>query len=348
MHLRARGNRHGDWAAVLPKPLAIACLHRNQRRLAQALGGCPPLFSAGFFASVARQIESNGGVASTTSLIHRRAVLLGLVATAVPTMAVAQGRLHTVGDRLIVTEPLPLPTLRRSRRLRIYLPPSYATQSTRRYPVIYLHDGQSLFDEAIGFRNEEWGVDETLDGLAARHGFEAIAVGIDNDEQMRDLEYNPWDHDHLRRGDGFAYLEDLVTTIKPAIDAGYRTRPEAPHTALIGSSKGGLITHAGLHRHAQVFGLGAILSPAFWVSPLAVLSLSTAEPVRASQRVFVYSGGREELGNIDEICRMYGEQLAGQTDAREILIWPEAEHDVAVWRKVLPLALRFLYQLPPG
>lgn len=285
---------------------------------------------------------------STTSLIHRRTVLLGLVASAAPTMALAQGRLPTVGDRLIVTEPLPLPTLRRSRRLRIYLPPSYVTQSARRYPVIYLHDGQSLFDETTGFQNKEWGVDETLDDLAARHGFEAIAVGIDNDEQMRDLEFNPWDHDHLRRGDGFAYLEDLVKTIKPAIDAGYRTRPEAPHTALIGASMGGLITHAGLHRHAQVFGLGAILSPAFWVSPLAVLSLSKAEPLRASQRVFVYSGGREGLGNIDEVSRVYVDQLDGQTDAREILIWPEAEHDVAVWRKVLPAALRFLYQLPPG
>ena len=263
-------------------------------------------------------------------------------------MPMAQARPRTVGDRLIVTEPLPLPTLGRSRRLRIYLPPSYATQSTRRYPVIYLHDGQSLFDEATAFQNKEWGVDETLDNLAARDGFEAIAVGIDNDEELRDLEFNPWDHDHLRRGDGFAYLRDLVETIKPAVDARYRTRPEASHTALIGSSMGGLITHAGLHRHAQVFGLGGVLSPAFWVSPLAVLSMSTAEPLRASQRIFVYAGGHEGLGNMDQVARIYVEQLRGQTAARELLIWPEADHDVAVWRKVLPQVLRYLFQLPPG
>lgn len=276
--------------------------------------------------------------------VHRRAALLAIAAAALPAPAMAQARPRTVGDRLTITEPWPLPALGRSRRLRIYLPPSYATQATRRYPVIYCHDGQNLFDDASSYAGE-WGVDETLDDLAARHGFEAIAVGIDHGEQLRMQELNPWDHDHTRRGEGFAYLKALVETVKPAIDAGYRTRPEAAHTALIGSSMGGLISHAGLHRHTGVFGLGGVFSPSFWVSPLAARALTAAEPLRSGQRVFVYAGGREGAGMV-EMARGYSDQLRGQPAAQDLLIRPEAEHNERAWRQALPLALRFLFQLP--
>jgi len=276
--------------------------------------------------------------------LHRRASLLAIAAAALPTPAMAQGRLRTVGDRLTVTEPRLLPALGRSRRLRIYLPPSYASQPARRYPVIYFHDGQNLFDDTTSYAGE-WGVDETLDDLAARHGFEAIAVGIDHGEQLRMQELNPWDQDHTRRGEGFAYLKALVESVKPAIDAGYRTRPEAAHTALVGSSMGGLISHAGLHRHAEVFGLGGVFSPSFWVSPLAVRALTDAEPLRSSQRVVVYAGGREGPGMV-ELARAYSDQLRGQPAAQDLLVRPEAEHNERAWRQVLPLALRFLFQLP--
>jgi predicted alpha/beta superfamily hydrolase len=276
--------------------------------------------------------------------VPRRAALLAIAAAALPAPAMALARPRTVGDRLTVTEPWSLPALGRSRRLRVYLPPSYATQAARRYPVIYCHDGQNLFDDATSYAGE-WGVDEALDDLAARHGFEAIAVGIDHGEQLRMQELNPWDRDQTRRGEGFAYLQALVETVKPAIDAGYRTRPEPAHTALVGSSMGGLISHAGLHRHAGVFGLGGVFSPSFWVSPLAVRGLTEAEPLRSSQRVFVYAGGREGPGMV-EMARVYSDQLRGQPAAHALLVWPEAEHNERAWRQALPLALRFLFQLP--
>lgn len=274
----------------------------------------------------------------------RRQLLLAIAASLMGPTAGGQDRPRTVGQRLVVTPPMHLPALGRSRQLRIYLPPSYAG-SQRRYPVIYLHDGQNLFDDATSYAGE-WGLDETLDALAIQ-GFEAIAVGIDHGGPLRMRELNPWDHDHLGRGEGFAYLQDLVQTIKPAIDAQYRTQPEAARTALIGSSMGGLITHAGVHRYRQTFGLAGILSPSFWVSPLAVRSLTEAEPLRDAQRVFVYAGGQEGPGMV-EMARLYDEKLGTQGAAHELLIWPDAQHHEAAWRRVFPLALRFLFQLPPG
>jgi predicted alpha/beta superfamily hydrolase len=274
----------------------------------------------------------------------RRTLLAAFAASLMTATAGAQSRPSTVGPRLIVTPPMHLPALGRSRQLRIYLPPSYAA-SQRRYPVIYLHDGQNLFDDATSFAGE-WGVDETLDALAAQ-GFEAIAVGIDHAGQLRMRELNPWDQDHLGRGDGFAYLQDLVQTIKPAIDAQYRTRPEAAQTALMGSSMGGLISHAGVHRHSQTFGLAGIFSPSFWLSPLAVRSLTDAEPLRDGQRVFVYAGGQEGPGMVD-MARMYDDSIGRQPAAHQLLVWPDGQHNEAAWRRVLPLALRYLFQLPAG
>jgi predicted alpha/beta superfamily hydrolase len=186
-----------------------------------------------------------------------------------------------------------MPGLERTRRLRVYLPPDYAAQPARHYPVIYLHDGQNLFDAATGF-NGEWGVDELLDRLARQQGLAAIAVGIDHGGERRNTELSPWDHERIGKGEGFAYLRFLVETVKPYVDARWRTRPESASTALIGSSLGGLVTHAALHRHREVFGLGGVLSPAFWVNEPRARMLAESEPLLAHQRLVLYGGGRED------------------------------------------------------
>ena len=275
-------------------------------------------------------------------LLKRRSALLAASALASPFFgAQAQPRPRSVGERLTVTEPLPMPGLERSRRLRIYVPPSYATQASKRYPVIYFHDGQNVFDDATSYAGE-WGADELLDDLALRHGFEAIAVGIDNGEQRRMQELNPWDHERFGKGEGFGYLRFLVETVKPYIDRNFRSRSEAASTALIGSSMGGLITQAALHRHREVFGLGGVLSPAIWTARQAAYLMAESEPLLASQRVFIYAGGREDRDMVP-LARRMAELLRQQTKHLQFVEAPEAGHNEAAWRAVLPRAMAFLF-----
>lgn len=273
----------------------------------------------------------------------RRRLLLATASAAAAFPAWAQ-RPPSVRDpqRLILPPSLAMPGLERERQLRIYLPPSYATAKERRYPVVYFHDGQNLFDDATSYAGE-WGADEILDELAARRGFEAIAVGIDNGGERRMRELNPWDHERFGAGEGFAYLRFLTEVVKPFVDQGWRTRPEAAHTALIGSSMGGLITHAALHRHSTVFGLGGVFSPSFWIAPQAY-ELALAEPLNKDQRVFLYGGGREGEAMLPDLRRM-ADLHAVQPAVQQVMESPQAGHNEAAWRTVLPAALRFLFQL---
>ncbi|MFN4116213.1 MAG: alpha/beta hydrolase, partial [Inhella sp.] len=150
--------------------------------------------------------------------------LLGLLASA---PLLVQARAPSVHDpaRLLVLGPLPMPGLDRERSVRVYLPPSYVQQAERRYPVIYFHDGQNLFDDATSYAGE-WGADELLDRLAPQ-GLEAIAVGVDNGGARRMTELNPWDHPRFGKGEGWGYLRFLVEVLKPTIDGRFRTKAQA-------------------------------------------------------------------------------------------------------------------------
>jgi predicted alpha/beta superfamily hydrolase len=249
-----------------------------------------------------------------------------------------------VKRRLVLANALALPALGRERRLRLCLPPSYEREPQRRYPVIYLHDAQNLFDDATSYAGE-WGVDETLAALAASTGFEAIAVGIDHGGPHRNTELNPFDHPELGVAEGRAYLRDLVQTIKPAIDAAWRTRPEREHTAILGSSLGALITHAALLWHGEVFSRYGLFSPAYWATP-QLFALTEAARLPAGTRVHLYAGGRESTSMLPLTERMHG-LLARQLppSALSLQVAPEAGHNEAAWRVALPGALRQLFGL---
>ncbi len=124
-----------------------------------------------------------------------------------------------------------IPQLGRTRRIRLHLRPGYAT-SHRRYPALYMHDRQNLFDAATSFAGE-WGVDETLDRLHALGDEGAIVVGIDNGEKRRMDEYSPWSSPKSSGGEGDAYVDFLVKTLKPYIDAHYRTESNRLHTGIM-------------------------------------------------------------------------------------------------------------------
>lgn len=236
--------------------------------------------------------------------------------------------------------PLTMESLQRERSIRIYLPPSY-DQSDRRYPVLYMHDGQNLFDDATAYAGE-WGVDETLDALAGSHGLELIVVGIDNGGDHRMTELNPFDHEDFGSAEGDAYLDFVVEQLKPLIDGKYRTLPDRANTAIMGSSMGGLISHYAINRHPQVFGKAGVFSPSYWAGPQM---LDTAEQqLPEDTRLYLLVGGKEGPDMVGGFEQM-GEILALSHPAQgwHAKLVAEGDHNEAFWRGELAEAILWLF-----
>ena len=261
--------------------------------------------------------------------------------------AVAAERAPSATPNVVVLpQPLAMPGLDRDRTLRLYLPPSYA-QGERRYPVIYMHDGQNLFDDATSYAGE-WGVDETLNELARSHGFEAIVVGIDNGQAKRMNELNPWENPRFGKAEGAAYMAFIVDVVKPYVDARYRTRSDAQSTAIIGSSMGGLISHYAIHRYPQIFGKAGVFSPSYWIAP-QVYDETSRQGLPSTSRIYLYMGGKEGDSDLPNVRRMHGllAERAGSGPALRLSVNPQGEHNEAAWRAELPQALVWLFELKP-
>jgi predicted alpha/beta superfamily hydrolase len=153
------------------------------------------------------------------------------------------------------------------RDLIVYVPPGYDTDVNQRYPVLYLHDGQNLFDGATAFvPGQDWRVDDTAQELVIARVIEPlIIVGVYNTGEHRVDEYTPTrDRNQGAGGEAGLYGRMLTEELKPFIDRTYRTLPDPVNTGLGGSSLGGLATlYLGL-QHPDVFGKLAVLSPSVW------------------------------------------------------------------------------------
>jgi predicted alpha/beta superfamily hydrolase len=164
----------------------------------------------------------------------------------------------------IISTDFYMPQLNRIRRIWIYFPPEYETSGIS-YPVIYMHDGQNLFDAKTSFSGE-WEVDETLNNLAKQGKCVPIVVGIENDGTERIAEYTPWPNSKYGGGDGDKYMQFIVETLKPYIDKHFRTLPGRENTGIMGSSLGGLISQYGSLKYQETFSKAGLFSPAYWFS----------------------------------------------------------------------------------
>jgi len=151
-----------------------------------------------------------------------------------------------------------------SHKIWVYVPPNYETTS-KKYPVIYMHDAQNLFDNATSYIGE-WEVDETLNKLFEKTGKGFIVVAVENGGTERINEYTPWKNEKYGGGKGAIYIDFIVNTLKPYIDANYRTKKQQKYTGLMGSSLGGLISYYGGLKYPTVFGKIGALSTSFWFS----------------------------------------------------------------------------------
>jgi alpha-amylase len=250
---------------------------------------------------------------------------------------------------VVLSDSFAIPQLGRTRRVMLYLPPDYAT-SQARYPVLYMHDAQNVFDAATSFAGE-WGVDETLDELHAHGDPGAIVVAVDNGGTHRMDEYNPWtsvDGKH-GGGEGDAYVDFLVKTLKPYIDSHYRTRSDRESTGIMGSSMGGLISLYAVLKYPAVFGRAGVFSCACWVAGPRILEMARhAAPMHPLPRIYFVAGGLETNdGSQGRDQKMVIDSLVAAGfplgSAIRSFVPADGRHSEWFWRREFPAAYQWLF-----
>ena len=191
----------------------------------------------------------------------------------------------------ILDENFKIPQLNRERRIWVYLPPDYEN-STASYPVVYMHDGQNIFDTSTAYAGE-WNVDETLNKLYKKIGLGLIVIGIDNGNSKRLDEYSPWKNKKYGGGEGEAYADFIVNTLKPIVDQKFRTLSNKENTGIIGSSMGGLISYYATLKYADVFGKSGVFSPSFWFSDKSFDFAKTNGNLKET-KLFFLAGEKED------------------------------------------------------
>lgn len=234
----------------------------------------------------------------------------------------------------------------------VYLPPGYES-SDRRYPVFYLQDGQNLFDPTTAFLGRDWQADITADELIRQGAIEpVILVGIYNTGIRRVSEYTPTRDPHSRKG-GKAdrYAQMLAREVKPFIDRNYRTWKGATHTAVGGSSLGGLVSLVAGLRYPRVFGRVAVLSPSVWWDSRAILKLVQEYSCEVRPRVWL-DAGTDEGNSPHQVLadvRLLRDALVakGWREGIDLRHWVAygARHDETAWATRFRHVLEYL--VPP-
>ncbi len=236
------------------------------------------------------------------------------------------------------------------RNVIVYVPPHY-DESHRRYPVLYLQDGQNLFDPATAFLGQDWRADITADDMIARGEIDPpIIVGVYNAGAKRLSEYAPTrDTRHRKGGKADRYAEMLAREIKPFIDTEYRTMKAAKHTAVGGSSLGGLVSLVTGLRYPRVFGEMAVISPSIWWDNRAVLRWVHGFNDTVRPRMWVDVGTAEGQGPqhvVDDTRALRDALLVKgwrEGDNLGYHEFPGAEHNEHAWGARFGAVLKFLF-----
>ncbi|MEN8124292.1 MAG: alpha/beta hydrolase-fold protein [Bacteroidota bacterium] len=251
----------------------------------------------------------------------------------------------------ILSEDFYIPQLDRRRKIWIYLPPKYDS-SKKSYPVIYMHDGQNLFDIETSYAGE-WEVDESLNEIFNENGNGFIVIGIDNGGEKRMDEYSPWKNNKYGGGEGDAYVEFITKNLKPHIDKNYRTLSNKENTAIIGSSMGGLISYYAGLKYSEIFGKVGVFSPSFWFSYESFDYAKTNGNLQNS-KVFFLAGGKE--GN-NVILSEINQTAKDMNTVIDLLknngfknnhlfskIVPDGMHNEKLWRDNFKEAILWLFE----
>ncbi|MFP9100531.1 alpha/beta hydrolase [Flavobacterium sp. RHBU_24] len=248
--------------------------------------------------------------------------------------------MNTITDKGTVKEfTLQAPQLYADKSIWVYLPAAYA-ETDNGYPVIYMHDGQNVFDHTETQRRE-WHVEEKLNAL---HG-EAIVVGIEHGgDKHRIDEMTPFANETHGGGHADDYLDFIIHTLKPYIDSHYRTLTNKQHTTIFGSSVGGLISFYALLRYPEVFGNAGVFSPSFWFSHEIYEYIKTVDTIDG--RIYIMAGDRESNSMLHDIAEM--EELILQRVANPAQLYKKVvhngQHNEKLWRKEFAGAYTWLME----
>jgi predicted alpha/beta superfamily hydrolase len=260
---------------------------------------------------------------------------------------------HTLNGHIQILRDFRSAVLDNSRQITVYLPPDYfePAADTRRYPVLYMHDGQNLFDQATAFiPGHDWGVDEAAEILIGEGRVAPlIIVGIDHAGDQRSGELTPtFDARHGSGGRGDHYARMIIEELKPYIDEHYRTQPEREHTGVGGSSLGGLISlYLGV-THPEVFGRIALFSPSLWWDRRRLLQQVRALTTKLPLRIWLDTGTAEGGGTLFNVRMLKNALLRLGWRRGQDLQYVEAagaDHSEAAWALRVGPALEFLF--PP-
>ncbi len=238
------------------------------------------------------------------------------------------------------------------RAVHVWVPPGYAEHPRTRYPVLYLHDGQNIFDPETAFvRGQHWQAAESAAALV-REGriHPLVIVAIDNAGEARIDEYTPTRSARISRG-GHAdrYAQMMLQELMPFIAARYRLRSGPRFTALGGSSLGGLLTLFVGMTHPEVFGKLAIMSPSLWWDDRAILGMITGRPMRSRPRIWLDTGTEEAStprAATRDACALRRILLRqGWRTGRNLMYYEDegGEHNERAWARRFPMMLRFLF-----
>jgi metallo-beta-lactamase class B len=244
----------------------------------------------------------------------------------------------------ILSDTFYMPQLNRKRKIWIYLPEDYQTTS-KTYPVLYMHDGQNIFDNLTAFAGE-WGVDEALSNREKLGQSTAIVVAIDNGGSTRIDEYSPYKNAQYGGGEGDEYADFITLTLKPFIDSAYRTKPEFVYTGIAGSSMGAVISMYTVAKYPNVYSKLGIFSPAFWFSDSLFTFVKNTQ-LNKGLKVYNVSGATESKNMVPDMKRMDSLLIAKGLDSssRFLTVKADGAHSEWFWKREFPAAFNFLF--PP-
>ena len=233
-----------------------------------------------------------------------------------------------------------MPQLGRHRRIWMYLPASYSA-SDKKYPVLYMHDGQNVFDVASSFSGE-WGVDEALDSLSQEVG-ECIVVAIDNGGDKRLNEYSPYDMEQYGKGEGDLYVDFIVKTLVPYIEKNYRVKKGWKNRFIAGSSMGGLISFYAMLKYPKTFGAAGVFSPAFWIVPQLKDGLAEkGKKIRG--KIYFFAGQQESESMVPDMLSVFETVNQHSKATLTSVIRAEGKHAEATWRQEFPTFYKWLME----
>ncbi len=232
-----------------------------------------------------------------------------------------------------------------SHKVWLYLPPNYEN-SDEKYPVIYMHDAQNLFDDATSFVGE-WDVDGTLNALYEKTGKGFIVVAVENGGEKRIEEYTPYKNEKYGGGKGDIYIDFLANELKPYIDKNYKTLTTPENTALIGSSLGGLISFYGGLKYPEVFGKIGALSTSFWFSSDKINDFTKENGNQQNTKIYFLVGEKEGDSMVPDTENMAKLLVDVGFPAENIKtkIVAEGKHTESFWKTEFLEVIKFLYNI---